>query len=365
MTVKDPHRAERPSLDPLAPGAVPANRALAQLRSEVPRLTHRRLYRVLVSLLVLGIVVGSAIAFFVSRTEVTTDPLAQRSFEQATQQFEQRYAKRLERWQACLATVDSAGTGVCGRKPSRANAPQPEWFGGMTQDRRYSATEMLPAVAIGVTMAAAMLAFVLGASSGGAEWSSRSMTLQLLWEPRRLRLLVLKWVALVLVVAATAAVALTLGLALGWLTAATKGTMDKADGRLDPGFWSDLLGTAGRGVVLVVIAASMAYAVAMLVRNTGAALGVAFVYFAVLENAIRLLLFRYGSEPFMLSTNAVASLVPGGIDVPGATRRQPNDSFDVTDVVHLGNGRALTTLLVCLLLLAVPAVISFTRRDVA
>ena len=42
----------------------------------------------------------------------------------------------------------------------------------------------------------------------------------------------------------------------------------------------------------------------------------------------------------------------------------PEDSYLATVMVELTNGRALLTLLAYLAVLAVPAVLSFTRRDV-
>jgi ABC-type transport system involved in multi-copper enzyme maturation permease subunit len=100
----------------------------------------------------------------------------------------------------------------------------------------------------------------------------------------------------------------------------------------------------------------------MLVRNTGASLGVAFVYFVVLENVIRFSLSRYGTEPFLLSTNAVAYLIPGGVPIP-----IPDPSADMYTsprIVLLTNLRAFVTLMAYTALLSLPAAWSFTRRDV-
>ena len=56
------------------------------------------------------------------------------------------------------------------------------------------------------------------------------------------------------------------------------------DAALPEGFWSDLLQTQARGVLLTVIAALLAFGLTNLVRNTGAALGIAFVYLIIVEN---------------------------------------------------------------------------------
>ena len=68
--------------------------------------------------------------------------------------------------------------------------------------------------------------------------------------------------------------------------------------------------------MLIVFAATVAYAISMLVRNTGGSLGVGFVYFAVAELGIRLSLFKYGPDVYLLSGNVGAWLVPGGSTFP-------------------------------------------------
>lgn len=357
----------------LTPQATPANRALPHLRSELSRLLHRRLYRVLALLLLGGIVVVSVVAFFQHHKTFDATPEARAQYEQALRNWDRDFKSMQQGYQECVATTPAGQNPeeYCGPAPDyERDKPQLSWF---YADPRYLPEDNLPVVVIAVTMASAMLAFILGASSGGAEWSSRSMTLQLLWEPRRLRLLSIKWLALALVTAVTTVVALAVGLALGALTASARGNWGgikdglSMNGEDPQPFWSTLAMTAGRGVVLTVVVASFAYAIAMLVRNTGAALGVAFVYFAVVENAVRIAFMRFGSEQWMLSTNSVAFVVPGGVDVPGrfVEHQDPGGgSYTDTVMVHLSNGRALLTLLCYVLILAVPAVYSFTRRDV-
>jgi hypothetical protein len=69
---------------------------------------------------------------------------------------------------------------------------------------------------------------------------------------------------------------------------------------------------------------------------------------------------RYGTEPFILSTNAVASIFPGGVDVPGAQNRRGEFVN-----VELTNLRATATMLFYTALISIPAAWSFTRRDVS
>jgi hypothetical protein len=164
-------------------------------------------------------------------------------------------------------------------------------------------------------------------------------------------------------------------LVLAALTANARGTWDgvsdglpaPATGEIVGSFWPELLLTAGRGVLLVVVAASFGFAIAMLVRNTGASLGVAFVYFAVGELAQQRVFLRFGIMEWMLSSNASAFLIPGGIEVVSGTEtvREGGGSYEAQSYSHLSNLRGFSTLLLYLAAVAVPASWSFTRRDVS
>jgi hypothetical protein len=328
----------------------PTHKALPLLRSEISRITHRRLYRVLAALLLAAIAVISVIAFFAHN-----DNRAAATEEQIQTQFD----RMAQGWERCVGDVPANRVEqFCGQQPALEDI-DPYGFG---RDERYLAYEVLPLALIGAAIAAAGVGFLVGASSGGAEWSSRSMTLQLLYEPRRLRLLIIKWLGLLVSVMGLAAVAMALTLALGAITASMRGTWDERYAVVDEmqdHFWGTMAVIGLRGLLLAAVASTIGYAIAMLVRNTGASLGVAFVYFAVVENGVRFVLFKYGSEPFMLSTNSIASLFPGGVDVPGAEK--PNGS---STNVELTNLRATMTMVGYTALLCIPAAWSFTRRDV-
>jgi hypothetical protein len=328
----------------------PTHKALPLLRSEISRMTHRRLYRVLAALLLGAITVISLISFFAhnDNREAATELEIQAQFD------------RMERnWERCVANAPSdRADRWCGGQPELQDV-DPYSF---APDDRYLAYELLPVALIGAAIAAAGVGFLVGASSGGAEWSSRSMTLQLLYEPRRLRLLTIKWMGLLVSVVGLAAAAMALAVTLGAITASLRGTWDERYALVDEfqdQFWATMTVMGLRGLLLVAVASTIGYAIAMLVRNTGASLGAAFVYFALVEGGVRWALFKYGSEPFMLSTNSLGSLFPGGVDVPGAEKPNGNSTN-----VELTNLRASMTMLTYTALLCIPAAWSFTRRDV-
>lgn len=330
----------------------PTHRALPLLRSEISRLTHRRLARVMALILLGGIIVISLIVFLTHSSHVGM----------TQQDLQNAQAEQQRSWLECVDSVPDPDRAerFCGEEPATQPLANFDWG----QDDRYKAYEALPVALIGAAIASAGAAFLIGASSGGAEWSSRSMTLQLLFEPRRLRLLSLKWLGLVLSTTLLAAVAMATAAGLGVLTAQTRGTFDQQFAPVDElrdNLAQTMLVMGLRGLVLVAAAATIGYAVAMLVRNTGASLGMAFVYFVVLENGIRFAFMQDGSEPFMLSTNAVAFLFPGGLEVPGAETGPYNQPTSV----DLTNLRSFATLMVYTALLSLPAAWSFTRRDVS
>lgn len=344
-----------PALPPLE--NPPTQKVFPLLRSEISRISHRRLLRVFVLLFLAGIIVISAISF-----------LTHRSTSGSTiEELEANRAEQQRYWLECSAgRAPEQAERRCGQEPATMPLDQFDY----DENRQYRAKEMLPVALIATVLAAAGIAFIVGASSGGAEWSSRSMTLQLLWEPRRLRLLVIKWLGLVTVMVAVALAGLVLALGLAALTATVRGTWE---GRLPREFGDDsslteILALMGlRGLVFVAVAATVGYGIAVLVRNTGASLGVAFVYFAVAESAARWALMKYGPEPYLLSTNTLAFLIPDGLTVPGRqVEVQDESGFTYTDAVnvHLSNVRALVTMLIYTSLLAVAAAWSFTRRDV-
>lgn len=333
----------------------PTHKVVPLLASEISRITHRRLFRVLAVLLLAGIAVISTIVFFVSSNSRGWSE--DRMLEQ--QATEQAY------WEECAASLPD------GRNPQRRCGSTPidqplEQFnyGG---DNRYLAYRNLPIVLLGVTIAAAAVGFLMGASSGGAEWSSRSMTLQLLFEPRRLRLLAVKWLGLIISITVLAVLSMVLALAFGAVTASARGSWDSKflDLPDTDGSFTQILTLMGlRGLALIAIASTIGYAIAMLVRNTGASLGVAFVYFVVVENVVRFALLKYGVQPFLVAENSVAFMVPGGIPVLGRVE-EGQQLFQDESFFQLTNTRAAVTLLGYTVLLSVPAAWSFTRRDVS
>jgi len=162
---------------------------------------------------------------------------------------------------------------------------------------------------MGFAAAAAVLAFLIGATWIGAEWSTRSIVALLFWVPTRLKVVGTK-IGVLTLATLLLGVAAQLGwLLMAWILRSAVGT----DGALPADFWSDLLAEQGRSVLLTVLVGLIGFGLANLIRNTGAALGIGFVYFAIVENALRI--FEPTLDRWLLSTNAVALVLPGGTRV--------------------------------------------------
>lgn len=341
------------------PGAVtPSPSYPALVRAEVSRVSRRRLLRVLAAILLGGMALVMGIAFLQSSKDVVIPP-------GVAERLEKRQEVELERWNRCAEEQFDGVPGetvedYCGPEPVGENAPQLDWF---IEDPRFHAVDNIPAVFLGVAGVMATVAFIIGSSVGGAEWSSRSMTLQLLWEPRRIRLLSAKWLALMVVMIALAALILAFGLLLASLTTQLRGSWDG----VNADFWSEQLGIAVRGGLLIVLSATVGLGIATALRNTGAALGAAFVYFAVAEIGIRFALAKYGPDPYLVSGNSAALLLPEGLEVPGRTTEFSdgrNGNYEMAETVLLTHGRAAFTLASYTAVAVAAAVWSFHRRDV-
>ncbi|RBY89067.1 hypothetical protein DQ244_14985 [Blastococcus sp. TBT05-19] len=265
------------------------------LRSELLRFTTRRFIQVLLGLAVLGWLgaIGIGLASFDHPTEADY-AVAQETFEQAREDDEQ--------WrEECAAQAEEAGQAVddfCGPPMTVEDFLQVQPF-----DLASNAT---PGT-MGFAAAASVLAFLVGATWIGAEWSNRSIVALLFWVPNRLTVMGAKVVVLALAAAVIGAAAQAAWLLMAWILDSAAGS-----GReLPDGFWDELLAAQGRAVVLTVLIALLGFGLANLTRNTGAALGVAFVYFAILESALRGFV-GLSADRWSLLVNAVALVLPGG-----------------------------------------------------
>lgn len=274
------------------------------LRSEAHRFRSRRFIQLLLVLAVVGWAVATVIGLLNYGTPDDGD------LADAQARLDQIVAEQQVFREQCLADPgipdDTTPEEWCGPAPTAENFGGPEAF---LDKAPFDFGEAGTSGALGVAALAAALAVAMGATWIGAEWSTRTIVALLFWVPRRLQVMGAKLTVLI----GAAAVFGVLTQA-AWL--ATAGIWEAAVGSTDPlpeDFWSTLLQTQARGVLLVVLAAVLAFGLTNVVRNTGAALGIAFVYTAIVENILRAL--RPHWEPWLLTSNALGLVQDGGYTI--------------------------------------------------
>ncbi len=336
---------------PVAPQATGTAGSFGRLlRAELHRFRARRFIQALLALGVLGWLGATVIGL--TQFGVPTEA----DYAEAEQRIEQEVAISNDFRRECVndpARPDDVPVEqVCGPEQTAADFPVEAFLDRAPFDLAGSAQ----AGALGFGAAAAILAFLIGATWIGAEWSSRSLVALLFWETRRSRVLGSKIAVLV-----GAAALFGVAMQAFWLAMAS--ILDAAAGTgaaLPDRFWGELLATQGRSVLLTVFAALAGFGLANLVRNTGAALGVGFVYFAVVESAIGA--FRPTWAPWLLTSNAGALVSPGGLQIPIY-----DGTFDANGIpreVLVTNLEAGLWLGVVLTVVVGLGVVLFARRDV-
>lgn len=224
-------------------------------------------------------------------------------------------------------------------------------------DPRYFFARSMPGNVVGVGIGVALLGLVLGAGAIGAEWSAGTFAGLLTWEPRRLRVLAAKLLALLGVVLLVAVAAIAVQVAAGWGIAATRGS---TAGTTRSAVWLitlrslRVLGVAG---LFGLAGAALAGAL----RSTAGALGAVAGYVVAGEMVLRNLHPQW--QRWLVSTN-VNALVTGRTElfpVPGR-RATFGPAGGSGYILHAPRG-GLVLLLGVAALVAVCAVL-LQRRDV-
>ncbi len=184
-----------------------------------------------------------------------------------------------------------------------ADQVRPEYYGA--GDQRFE-LRSVPTILESGGILTVIGGLLLGASFVGAEWHAGTMTTLLTWEPRRLRVLgakaVVTAVCTFVVMAALTAV-FALGLAL---VASTRGVTDG----LGDHFLRSVAGTTARIAACSAAGALVGMAIAMVARNTAAAVGAGFAYLAIIEGLIRGL--RPGWQHYLLADNIAVVITGSG-----------------------------------------------------
>jgi hypothetical protein len=202
----------------------------------------------------------------------------------------------------------------------------------------------------------------LGATFIGAEWSSLNLVAWLFYEPRRLRLIGAKLLAVTAVVLGLSVIAQVVWAFTVRILISTRGAPVSSLGADASHFWTDVLGAQLRAAVLVLPTVWLGFGLANLIRNTAAALGVAFVYFAVLENVVSGI--NPSWQPYLFVTSVGAWVSPGGVTVFGDRVYDQHAGFVMPQAIHVSNLHGGLTLLAYAAVILLISVALFRRRDI-
>ncbi len=172
----------------------------------------------------------------------------------------------------------------------------------------------LEGIFLGFSPPLSILCLVIGASSMGAEWQKGTVPTLLTWEPRRVRLMGARFMAVATVMFLFSAFILGFFAAVLWPVASVRGSTLG----LDADWLNSVLGMALRISLVGALTGIVGCSIATIGRHTAAALGVAFVYFAVIEGLIRGL--RPQWHPWLLGENTAQFLSDTPISMEMATK---------------------------------------------
>jgi hypothetical protein len=251
---------------------------MSLVRAELRRLVKRRFIRwmLVITLAVLALI---ATVIFASNQQPGPGALA-RAQAQAEQHYQENLRFMEQEIEACQQARDAGEDSDLRGWPEDCEEirqwygetsveEMTQWFMPPTFDFRNSFGEMLTVF----TVLLAMFGFLVGASFVGAEWRTGGMMNLLLWEPRRLRAFGAKLGTLLVSVLGLGIVLSPGWTAVMWWIARRRGITDT----MTVGAWQSFGLTGLRGLVLVLAATALGFAIASIGRHTAMALGAAMV----------------------------------------------------------------------------------------
>lgn len=336
-----------------------APRLTALLRSELLRTRSRRSLFWLPLLAVLAVLGLSTVMWF------STGQVTQADYDSAVSQF---MADQQQYYDECMTQPEAASDPNWCWMPTEQDARDNAFWNLHRQPMGAGEVTGLIALAGGIGL---LVALLLAATTGGADWGARTMGLVLSWEPRRTRLFLVRLLVIVVVTVLVEAVLVAMAFGIGSAIAGAHGVDDgllgQIQGSYQPLVPSDAWQFAQRWLPLTALAAAGSFAVAMIARSTGWAIGASIGFVAVVESVLQLV-WPWGSQ-WLVQTNIMAWL-QGGTDVMvnraaaqqdlgyGAVMESP------AGYIHLSDTRALTTLAVVALTAVLIGWIAFRLRDV-
>ncbi|MCW2845908.1 MAG: family transporter protein [Nocardioides sp.] len=328
------------------------------LRVELVRFRWRRA----VLLLVAAAVIVPTVIF--AATAWNTRPVSGAELQQIQQQVKEDASSPSYQRQVRRCVDHPQRYGAAGEADVQAACedrvlPQVEWYTGrspldLDNERRAGS-------GFAVSIVLTMLLLLLGTTFVGHDWNSGSMSNQLLFEPRRLRVWAAKGAVVLLagtVVAGVVLLAYWTGL---WLVAEHRDVVIR-DGAVSAAYHQ-----AFRAALLGGFAGLGGYALTMLFRSTVATLGVLFAVSIAGPLLITILNFP-GGQKLMPQNNYGAIMVDHfsftDYDSEACQQEQMRGEDGASCQVQMSKTRGTLYFGSLLLLAGVPSVLSFRRRDV-
>ena len=317
------------------------------MRLLLVELTRLRWRRAVLALVALSILIPA----FVAWGEIhNTRPYSQQEIERATAQVKEQvggdkfFARQVRQ---CAKNPDNYGVAVPdGGDPQTACEQQTlrDYAGLYRQD--LNLREVDTQSGVGVIVVLAGLAMLIGATFVGADWASGSMSNQLLFESRRLRVYAAKAVAVLLV-----GLLVSFAVLVAWW-AVIGAVASHRDISTSAAAWADIRGSVWRGTLLAGLAGAGGYAMTMLFRSTVATLGVLFGTVVATSLLISSLPLE-NAQRWLPSVN-IGAWVLDGVNYYSATDKP----------AHLDKWGGAIYLLVLLAAALLLSSWSFRRRDV-
>lgn len=302
------------------------------LRSEFLRARSRRLVPMVVVAGLFAVVISLGIAAFYSHKPSSAE----------IAQAQVTYASNVARCERQLARTGVPGDGPYSDVQTFCEHDWPPPIDGFLLRDLDTIVQHIATFVI-------LLAAVLGASLGGADWTNNTMQTLLTWEPRRARVFLIRGLVIAVCVFAITAFLQLAFTGVDVLVAATRGST----GFLPSDFWRSVVLTIGRTSVVASAFGVIAYAIAMIGRSTVAALGALFGYLILFEGVIA------GFRPSIQGNLLVRS---AGVVIT----RQPifSEAGRGPGAVLLSVPRAWFVMAVYTLVIGAVALLVFRQRDV-
>ncbi len=326
------------------------------LRVELRRMVARRLVQVMTLLAVL--IAGLALwgtSEQISNLDQTTAE-AQRWYEESLGYWQQ--SQEPEVLERCLSDQD--------REREVSGDPTLD-FGCQQPEPRLEDFLVAPQTMVEVyrelfnqlALPLLFLSLVMGSTAAAAEFTHRTIGTWLTFEPRRDRVYAAKLGAGALAALPVAG----LGVALLALGVAAIFRVNGIDDQLTGAHWGELTWQAARIVGLASVMGAVGVAAGMLLKHTGAVLGVSLGYAFVVEGLLGSSPWGQGLRHWFL-TNAIQAWVNGGYTLVDyvCTNPETGDCREVTTLISQGHG----ALVIGIVALGVTALSwwVFRRRDI-